>query len=224
LTTYAVEDRDVLSPTLRQLEDDYPSLCRDLGLRAIGHETTFTLKVKAVEGPHSSPAGTGNSEIDLPSPRVAGFFESGRAYHWYNNGSHFVLALAMVEQIYGPVSEDRPGGSILWASFLRAIERIDPLPAELWRQLGDLKQESLLPLNELWTLAGNAKPELALLQTYHLLRFIEQEYGAAAVPQLLDTFDSVKSLSGAIETGTGVAFAEFDQQWQAWAKQNIPSQ
>lgn len=87
--TYAVEDRDVISPTLRQLEADYQSLCRDLGCAASGHELTFTLKVEGGEGPNADPAGTGNSEIRLPSPRAAGFFESGRAYHWYNNSINF---------------------------------------------------------------------------------------------------------------------------------------
>jgi hypothetical protein len=81
-----------------------------------------------------------------------------------------------------------------------------------------------LPLNELWEVSKSAEPSLALVQTYHLLRFIEQEYNAATVTRLLGAIDSAKSMPEGIESGTGTSFAEFDQQWQAWAKQNIPSQ
>lgn len=219
--SYAIEDRAVLSPTLRQLEEDYQALCRDLGCAAIEHELTFTLKMKDNEGPYAYPARTGNSQLQLPSPRVTGFFESGRAYYWNNSSNHFTLALAIAEGVYGAISYERRGGGILWAGILWAIQRIDPLPPEFWNMLGDSNGQPLLPLERLWETTQDTEPGLALLQTYHLLRFIEQAYGAAAVTQLLGTINSAKSLPAAIENGLGVPFAEFDQKWQAWAKQNI---
>jgi hypothetical protein len=73
----------------------------------------------------------------------------------------------------------------------------------------------------LWEIAKLDEPGLALAQLYQLVRFIEQEYGAPAVTQLLGTIDSTKSLAEAIEAGLHVPFAEFDQNWQAWVKTNL---
>jgi hypothetical protein len=220
---YAVEDHDVLPPTLNQLEEDYQSLCRDLGCTTLGHVLTFTVRMTNDEAPYVYTLRSGNSEIRLPSPRLTGFYESGRAYDWNNNLAHFVLAQAIAERVHGTVSFEKPGGGLFWAGSIWAVEHIDPLPAKLWHELGDLTQKPLLSLETLWELGGVNEPGLALAQLNQLLRFIEQEYGAAAVTQLLGTIDSAKSLSEAIENGLGVSFAEFDQKWQTWAKQNISS-
>jgi len=219
--TYAIEDRDVISATLRQLEEDYQALCRDLGCASLEHELTFTLKMSAGEGPYAYPAGAGNSEIRLPSPRVTGFFESGRVYGWGNNITHWVLALEIGRRVYGlrfdgATDYDQPGSGLLWAVIFWAIDRIDPLPAEFQRLLGDLKQKPLLSLETLWKIGEIDEPGLALAQLYHLVHFIEQEYGASAVTHLLGSIDSAKSLADAIENGLDVPFAEFDQKWQAW--------
>ncbi len=222
--TYAVEDRDVISPTLRQLEEDYQALCHDLGCASIEDEPTFTLKIQGVDSSYAYPVFTGAGEIRLPSPRVTGFFESGRAYSWKNNFVHSVLLQAIVERIHGALGYDRPGGGILWAGSIWALDRIDPLPAEFQRLLGDLKQKPLLSLEALWEMGGIDEPGLALAQLNQILRFVEQEYGAAAVTQLLGAIDSAKSLSDAIENGLGVPFTEFEQKWQTWARQNISSQ
>ncbi|CAG0928894.1 hypothetical protein TFLX_01134 [Thermoflexales bacterium] len=226
--TYAIEDRDVLSPTLRQLEEDYQALCRDLGCTVNGQELTFTLKVKPVEGYylHSYPVGTGNVEIRLNSLRAAGFFESGRAYTWKSGvAPHWALAEELGQRVYGLRFEgatgyEQAGSGLLWAAICWAIDRVDPLPADLFGTLNDLQQRPLLSLETLWEIGEVYEPGLALTQLYHLLRFIEQEYGASAVTRLLGAIDSAKSMSEAIETGLGVSFAEFDQKWQAWVKQN----
>jgi hypothetical protein len=222
--TYAVEDREVISLTLRQLEADYQALCRDLGCALIGHELTFTVKITGDEGPYAYPVRAGEREIRLPSPRVTGFFESGRAYSWHNNFAHSVLLEAIVEQVYGGLGFERPGGGILWAGSIWALDRLDPLPAEFQSLLGDLKHKPLLSLETLWELSRVAEPGLALAQLYQLVRFVEQEYSAPAVTQLLHAIDSAKSLPEALDQSLGVSFAEFDQEWQTWAKQNIPSQ
>jgi hypothetical protein len=218
---YAVEDRDLISATMQQLESDYQALCRDLGCATLGQELTFTVKMKATEGPYTYPVFAGDSGIHLPSPRVMGFYESGRAYYWKNNSAHWVLAQAIAERVYGLVGYDQPGGGIVWAGSVWAVEHIDPLPAELWNNLGDLTQKPLLSPGELWEIAKLDEPGLALAQLYQLVRFIEQEYGAPAVTQLLGTIDSTKSLAEAIEAGLHVSFAEFDQKWQAWVKTNL---
>ncbi len=225
---YAVEDRAVISSTLRQLEEDFQDLCRDLGCTSLGQELTFTLKVKPVEGYylHSYPVGTGNVEIRLNSLRAAGFFESGRAYTWKSGvAPHWALAEELGQRVYGLRFEgatgyEQAGSGLLWAAICWAIDRVDPLPADLFGTLNDLQQRPLLSLETLWEIGEVYEPGLALTQLYHLLRFIEQEYGASAVTRLLGAIDSAKSMSEAIETGLGVSFAEFDQKWQAWVKQN----
>jgi hypothetical protein len=222
--TYAVEDRNVISLTLRQLEEDYQALCRDLDCASIGHELTFTLKITGGEGPYAYPVRAGESEIRLPSPRVTGFFESGRAYSWKNNFAHSILLEVIMERVHGGLGFDRPGGGILWAGSIWALDRIDPLPEEFQSLLGDLKQKPLLSLETLWEISRVAEPGLALAQLYQLVRFVEQEYGASAVTQLLQAIDAAKSLPEAIENGLGVPFAEFNQKWQTWVKTNITDQ
>jgi hypothetical protein len=222
--TYAVEDRDVISPTLRQLEEDYQALCHDLGCASIGYEPTFTLKIQGVDRSYAYPVLTGEGTILLPSPRVTGFFESGRAYSWKNNFAHSVLLQAIVERVLGDFRFDRPGGGILWAASIWALDRIDPLPAEFHILPGDLKQKPLLSLEVLWEIGGIGEPGLMLAYLNQLLRFVEQEYGATAITQLLGAIDSAKSLPEAIENGLGVPFAEFEQKWQTWAKAHVTEQ
>ncbi len=223
--TYAVEDRDVISPTLHQLEEDYQALCRDLGCAKAGEELTFTVKMKWNGIPtYSQRALPEEYEIRLPSPRVTGYFESGRAYSWRNNFAHSVLLQAIVDRLYGGFELDRPGGGILWAGSIWAIDRLDPLPEEFQILLGDFKQKPLLSLDALWELGRGTEPGLVLAQLNQLLHFIEQEYGAAGVTHLLGAVNSAKSLSDAVENGLSVPYAEFEQKWQAWAKANIPSQ
>ncbi|HSD83455.1 MAG TPA: hypothetical protein VLG46_06335 [Anaerolineae bacterium] len=227
--TYAVEDRDILSPTLQQLEEDYQALCRDLGCAAVGRELTFTVKVKPDEVSYLYPAGSGNIGIQLASPRVTGFFESGRAYTWENNFIHGLLAEEIGKrvlslQLDGATAYEQPGSGLLWTGISWALNRLDPLPVEWQEALTDLQRKPLLSLGTLWEIGEIDEPGLAMAQLYYLLRFIEQEHGAAAVTRLLVAINSAKSLSEATENGLGVPFAEFDQKWQAWAKANIPGQ
>jgi hypothetical protein len=218
--TYALRDRGVLSPTLNQLEADYQSLCHNLGCAALPHELTLTVRFTSVEFPDYYPSNV----LRLPSPRIIGYYESGRVYSWNHNPVHWILAQAIVAQVYGDGKYDRPGGGLLWAGSVWAIEHLDPLPEDLWQQLGDLSQKPLLSLTTLWEVGRLSEPGPALIQLVQLLRFIEHQYGAAAVTQLLGAIGSATSMSTAVETGLGVPFAEFDQQWQAWAKQNIARQ
>ena len=183
--TYAVEDRDVISPTLRQLEEDYQALCRDLGCTTLGHELTFTVRMTNDAVPYIYPANSGNSEIWLPSPRMTGFYESGRVYSWDNCVAHWALAQAIVERVYGAISYDQPGGGFLWAGSIWAVVHIDPLPAGLWNEMSDLTQKPLLSPETLWELGGVSDPGPALAQLNQILRFVEQEYGTAAVTRLL---------------------------------------
>ncbi len=219
---YAHFDRDILSPTLHQLEEDYVALCRDLGCAMLEHELTFTLKLAAMEVPVLYPAETGTVEIRLLSPRITGFFESGRAYGWKNTYLHEILAQVLVEQIYG-ANSDQPGSMILLSSITWASNRRDPLPKEFRGELDNLTQTLALPLEKLWE-PGMGESARAYAQATYLLRFVEQTYGALSIARLLKTLGAAKSLPEAIETGLGVPYAEFDQKWQAWVKQNIPSQ
>ena len=221
---YAVEDRDILSPTLHQLEEDYQALCRDLGCASFGQELTFTLKMGGSQGFDVPLVNVAEHGIQMPSPRVTGFFESGRAYGWKNSYAHSALLDAIVRRAHGTLDFDRPGDGLLWAASIWALNRVDPLPAETRGMLTDQQQKPFLLLEDLWEGGGTDEPGLALDQLYQLVRFIEQEYGASAVTHLLGAIDSAKSMSDAVENGLGVPFAEFAQKWQAWAKQNITEQ
>jgi hypothetical protein len=219
--TYAVEDRDLISPTLQQLERDYAALCRDLNCAAVKHPLTITVEIGGREGAYAYPILSGYGDLWLPSPRVSGFYESGRAYTWHNNPVHWVLAQIIVQRVYGDVNYDSPGGGLLWTGGIWAVEHLDPLPEDIWNQLGDLTQRSLLSLDALWELGRVNEPGPGLIQLNRLLRFIEQEYGAASVTRLLVSIASARSLPEAIETGVGLSYPVFNQQWQAWAMANL---
>jgi hypothetical protein len=223
---YAIEDRDVISPTLRQLEEDYQAFCRDLGCALSGHELTLTLKLKGTEVSYTYPVNPAE-EIHLPSPRVMGFFESGRVYSWndrYAIYAYSALLQAIIGRVHGTLDFDRSGDGLVWAAGIWALNRIDPLPAETLDILSQLQQKPLLSLETLWEIGEVDENGLVFAQLYQFVRFIEQEYSAAAVRRLLGAIDSAKSLSEAVENGLGVPFIEFDQKWQAWAKQNISEQ
>jgi hypothetical protein len=220
--TYAVEDRDVISPTLRQLEEDYQALCHDLGCVSSEHELTLTLKLKGTEVSYTYPVNPAE-EFHLPSPRVMGFFESGRAYSWndrYASYAYSALLQAIIGRVHGALNFDRPGDGLLWAAGIWALNRIDPLPAEVLDIPDLLQQRPLLSLETLWKTGGTNESRPALIQLYQVVRFIEQEYGAAAITHLLDAVGSAQSMSEAIENGLGVPFAEFDQKWQTWLNTN----
>jgi hypothetical protein len=84
-----------------------------------------------------------------------------------------------------------------------------------------VSQKPLLSLETLWELGRVNERGPALIQLNRLLRFIEQEYGAALVTRLLGAIASAKSMSDAIENGLGVPFVEFDQKWP---KANVTEQ
>jgi hypothetical protein len=222
--TYAVEDRDVISPTLRQLEEDYQALCHDLGCVSSEHALTLTLKLKGTEVSYTYPANPAE-EIHLPSPRVMGFFESGRAYSWndrYASYAYSALLQATIGRGHGTLDFDRPGDGLLWTAGIWALNRIDPFPAETLDMLELRQQQPLLSLETLWEIGGANESGPALIQLYQVVRFIEQEYGAAAVTHLLEAIDSAQSMPEVIEDGLGVPFEEFDQKWQVWI--NTPPQ
>ncbi len=218
-TTYAVEDRAVLTPTLRQLEEDYQSLCRDLGCAALGQALVFTVTVTYEEAASIYPMSSIYLEIWLPTPRLTGFYEDGRAYDWSTCAIHETMAQAIAIQVYGLASYDQPGGGLLLAGNAWAIAHIDPPVAKYFNEQGDLTQKPLSSLETLWGV-DDAGALVMQAQRYKFLRFVEQEYGAAAVTRLLGSIASAKSMSDAIGNGLGVPYAEFDQKWQAWLQQS----
>ncbi len=98
-----------------------------------------------------------------------------------------------------------------------AVEHVQDLPFN--RQ--DASFQNPLPLADLWGLANQSNQDAIYREAHAVIYFIEQEYGAQSMPKLLKALGTAESFADVIENGLGVPFAEFDQKWQAWVKQNL---
>ena len=231
---YAVEDRELVSPIARRLEELYQSMCRDLGCAPDSGAEKIEVTLLGNDGPmidlqaYFVPAGKEKFEMRFPSPRVTGVFEIGRPTHPNFLEAH-LEALLLASYLVNRVSQrdksrDVSRDVILTAIQIWAAARSDPQIDYFSSRVSAWGQKPVLTLEQLW---GSPRDELPLQrfdQAELLIYFIEQEYGVSAVADLLKALGPAQSLSEAVDKGLGVPFAEFEQKWQAWVKQNISSQ
>ncbi|NTU64058.1 MAG: hypothetical protein HGB05_11835, partial [Chloroflexi bacterium] len=126
-------------------------------------------------------------------------------------------------------------GHVMFNSIIDwAMQQMAGEPKRVGRFAGDFKQPDLVPLPQLWGKAyvydqnNQMQPRTDTTIIYPegglVIKFIEAEYGAEAMPKLLAALATARSFENLIEKSLGVPFAEFDQKWQAWAEQNITRQ
>jgi hypothetical protein len=228
---YAVEDHELIPPMISQLEEAYPQVCRNLGCVDDTSGLTYTLKLNG-----TSRTGLRLSddarEIMLTSPRLTGVFEDNLLD---SNALLWGVAAAATQRVYYGAASQWNGdsaGHIVFGSIIAwAAERSSDGPSDAHTLIDYLAAQPLAPLEDLWGAAHEfdqkqqiwverSIPDIAYMEAHVIVYFIEQEYGRQSIPGLLKALETARSFADVIETGLGVPFAEFDQKWQAWLKQN----
>ncbi len=215
---YFVEDRDLILPFVTQLENIYVRLCDDLGCATTG--VTYTLALNSSLNTGWPVSGDGRT-IVFPPPRVAGVYDDTQPIGPGSRDLIFLIAASAIRDVTGRTlltrEEPRAGDIMLGMVTWWAVEHVQDLPFN--RQ--DASFQNPLPLADLWGLANQSNQDAIYREAHAVIYFIEQEYGAQSMPKLLKALGTAESFADVIENGLGVPFAEFDQKWQAWVKQNL---
>jgi hypothetical protein len=213
---YAVEDRDLIQPVIDQLEQVHERICIDLDCGTTPLTYTLNLNGSVNRDWHIFDNGR---EIDFVSPRVMGLYEDAPALGEKGQSLRWALVRASVQQSAVVARNSFPLVRAIsdWAA-MRAID----WPAPQWASgVKAYIQGSFSSWEDLW---GEISDEGSYHLAYSFIHFIEQEYGASAVTKILKSVHTAQSFRDLVEKSLGVPFAEFEQKWQMWAKQNIPGQ
>jgi len=228
---YASEDRELIPPTISRLEEAYPQVCRNLGCVDDTSDLTYTLKLNGTSRT-SLRLSDDAREIILSSPRLTGVFEDAPLD---NNVLLWGVAAAATQRVYYGAATQWSGdsvGHIVFGSIIDwAAERSKGEPSDAHMLIGSLAAQPLAPLVDLWgavhefdqkqqTWVERGIPDSTYMEAHVIIYFIEQAYGKQSMPRLLKALGTAHSFADVIETGLGVPFAEFDQKWQTWLKQN----
>jgi hypothetical protein len=228
---YFVEDRDYTQSFVQALEEAYPQVCRNLGCTEAATGLTYTLNLNG-----TSESGLRLSEdareLTFPSPRIVGVFEDK---FFDNSYLPWSITVAAVQRAYYDAATQWNGdadGHIVFNAIIRWALQQRGEPNAFPTIAADLDVQKLVPLKNLWgkryvldqerqVMVLRADANIIYSESYAVIRFIAQEYGAQSMPKLLKALNTAQSFSDVIETGLGVPFAEFDQKWQAWVKTNL---
>jgi hypothetical protein len=213
---YAVEDRAFIQPVIDQLEKARSRLCADLGCEAV--PLTYTLKLNS-DVNNDWPVSDDGREIRFASPRVIGVYEDVTPLGDEGLNLIFLMTWNTVQYIAfegtSSYADDRANNPLLWAISNWATIRAAELPYDWSAQVKTELQKQPLALKALWNVPAGDNGAIFRL-AYAVVHFIEQEYGAPSVAEILRRLSTAQSFSDLIENGLGIPFAEFDQKWQAW--------
>ncbi len=184
--------------------------------------------------------------IDLPSPRVVGYFEdantpgdpyvamayaglidpivrlaSGDGARWEidHRGELFLQAVATWERLHLQ-EELHPSDLFFPPAFSPPVAAQGlNLPRESYPAL--LRNEALVPLLSLWDWPDQGGDfgmlqDAAVNEAESVVVFIDERYGADRVVRFLNALGRAHSLDEAIETALPVSFGEFNRQWMRW--------
>ncbi len=243
---YAVEDRELVTRILTQLEQDYDQICADyecptsprqcvdsLGQQwcsVYAREYTLTLQL----GISTNPA-FHDQILELPSPRVLGIYESDQPIRYDAETMAMALvpfsqiwSLAYAEPVFSSIPSPLVDQPLVIALTLRELEQLQIRhggPAPRWDALlldGQSDATGSPDLEALWTeSASQQKSAVRMLDAYRFIEFLEQEFGKAALVKLLHNMQE-PSASKAFEASTGIPFNEVQQRWAAWLKSHRP--
>ena len=227
---YAVEDRELVQPSVRALEDIYPQLCRDLGCADAAATLTFTLTLNGTSA-NELQIWSDARQLNFPSPRLTGVFEDSPL----DNNLIWPITVAAVQRVYYAAASQWNGdadGHIMFNAIIDwALQRMPDGPRRMGVFTAVLKPPDLVPLSQLWGKAYvidqnnqmkmRSDSNVVYAQSALVAAFIEEEYGASAMPKLLKALDTAHSFADMIENGLGISLATFDQKWHSWIRTNL---
>ncbi len=225
---YAAEDRELARALADQIEELVTSLCVDLKCTAATLPFTYTVNMNNYQQVGDNLSADGQT-LSLLSPRVMGIYEDRQPYR-QNDDLNGLISQSIVQRVaYGRAvnAATIPDGAVItlaigsWAG-----DRVNPKSSRVEQQLNWAKSNIQLTqtLESLWKLGIDSDWPPAHAEAFTVVYFIEHEYGASFVVQLLHALGSAKSMPDVIEKSLGIPFSEFDQKWQKWTKVNIAKQ
>ena len=210
------------------MEELSTSICVDLNCAAVTPPLTYTVNMNNYQQVGNNYSEDGQT-LSLLSPRVTGIYEDAQPYR-QSDDLAYLISWDIAQRIaYGRAvnSSTLPNGAIImfaignWAgSRVNHQTSIDELRLN-WVKLNLQPSRTL---ESLWKLGTDDDWPAAHAEAFAVVYFIEQQYGDAAVPNILRNVGQVQSFSELIEKSLGVPFVEFDQKWQAWVKTNLARQ
>ncbi len=219
---YAAEDRELAQAETDQMEELFTSICANLGCTAVTQLFTFTVNMNNYQQVGGNFGEDGRT-LSLLSPRVTGVYEGTRPPYLRSDPLPYLMSWIIAQRIaYGrPVDSlfPAPNGVIMMHTIGNwAVNRINNWTATEELQIKSMKSDLRppLPLEEIWKPVSDDNWQKSYMQAFAVVYFIEQEYGHAAVSNILKNIGRAQSFSDLIEKGLGASFAEFDQKWQAW--------
>ncbi len=221
---YASEDRELARLAADQMEELYTSICAGLNCAAVTQPLTFTVNMKNYQ-PVGNVSEDGQT-LSLLSPRVTGVYEEMRPPYLQSDFPPFLMGWVIAQRIaYGrPVDSSfpAPNGVIMMHTIANwAVSRVNNWGSAQKLRVNSMKSslQPPLPLENLWGPVSDDNWQKVYMEAFAVVHFVEQQYGEAAVPNILKNLGQAQSFSDLIEKSLSVPFTEFDQQWQAWMKQ-----
>ncbi len=229
---YAVEDRELVQIAAEQMEELYTSICASLNCAEVTPPFTYTVNMnnyQQVDNISVGHIGEDGQTLSLLSPRVAGVYEGTRPPYLQSDNLPYFMGQTIAQRIaYGRLMDTAYGSSTAPAGVIMIItignwagSRVNNQAATVDLQVNSIKSKLQPPLRleSLWGPVSDGNWQEVYDEAFAAVYFIEQQYGEAAVPNVLKNLGQAQSFADLIEKSLGVSFAEFDQKWQEWMTQ-----
>ncbi|MBI5567847.1 MAG: hypothetical protein HY870_23320 [Chloroflexi bacterium] len=232
--TYRARDEEPVRFMVDQLDRQYAEVCADIGCgedAAIGEPL---LNVYVVPGGMARSRGTRFGRtvtVTLPSPGLSGLYyrtlDTGEAGdnpqidRYF--GDHFLFSILYAAS--GGLDrwvENTDGIAFVWAvGNWERVRRGLLSPDRLIRRPELLIDTPPTEFDEMWSWSSAATQldrDRRWSQAAALIKFIDEQYGAAAVFKFFRGLQHAQSLTHLIEVA-GFPYSEFETQWLEWLKQ-----
>ena len=241
---YYSQDAAFIPPIAQHYEQVYQRLCsalaRDSLSGSISATRAITLEIRPFDWTDPQwPIGPLQihlpSHIVMESPRIIGLDYPSLAArtpdpnHWsIDTELYYTLANILTMQLAGwpmRLQTEHPGVLFIYAIINWTVNQqpppngLPPHPLTQRFDLDNLIHEGTEPLPEVWSSSGISSDEIAWSEAAVVIDFIDEQYGVDKVNQFLKAIGPSESMQQVIENGLGMSYADFEQQWQAWLKQ-----
>jgi hypothetical protein len=231
--TYRAKDESLVAVVVQHWENFYQQVCDDLDCAESKSAPTSRFQMQFQPGAFESNLDEQNNQLNLifPSPRIAGLSApdlSASSPRWEQP-----LEPVVYNKFIYFLARNSTGGLPAWPQemtseeFLNAIVRWELIRVtgqpkrSLLFQPAHLTDPALPNLELLWTWSPTyTQHTVALMwtETTALIDFIDEQYGADKVIELLHVLGVAGSLPDAFDR-IGLPYPQFKQDWQAWLKQ-----
>ncbi len=216
-----------------QLEAAYQRVCRDLHCAETATPGTADQKINyRIELSGGILTADQTVDLDLPSPRIVGFYlpESGDDLSvptdLFDQAVYPFLTTDLINRL---VSRSLPSAprtvhTALWTYTISSWELMHlGVRSDSTLEWVYLHSLDLPPLESLWDPSMATDGFMLSAETSAFIKFMAETYGPDQVLNLLPQVNVAPSLPEAIKQ-LGLSYTEMQQKWQTWIKQLVESQ